>query len=147
MRVYPFHIPTLPPSVNHIYGQSRRGGRFKVQAVLDFVQEAGLYLKRPKQPIAEPVRLSVIFKIRDKRRRDLDNLLKILCDTLVELLVIEDDSLIVKINATKKPGDTDGVFGLLEYGSLSEELVVRAPLVGEVERKRAARKQHKVGLR
>jgi len=155
MQVYPFHIPALPPSVNKLYGQSRHGGRFKNQAVTDFIQEAGWHLKRPKNPIAEPVRLTVSFTIKDTkgklgqrcRRRDLDNMLKVLCDLLMEMLVIEDDGLIYKISATKKPGAADGVYGLIEpYRSLAQEGLAGVPLVAEVEGKRRARKDHKVVL-
>ena len=45
----------------------------------------------PGPPLDAPVRMTILACPPDKRRRDLDNLSKCLCDTAVHLGIIEDD--------------------------------------------------------
>jgi len=82
----------FPPSVNHYWrniGYSTlisRAGRAYRQQVLHDVEQLELPL------IAGPIRLEVIVTRPDRRRRDLDNLLKSLLDALDHADVYEDDS-------------------------------------------------------
>lgn len=86
----------FPPSMNHywrnlaINGRSRtviseQGRRFRAQ-----VKDIAWALHLPV--IAGPCEVSIAAYMPDKRRRDIDNLLKATLDALVHAAVIEDDS-------------------------------------------------------
>jgi len=82
----------FPPSVNHYWRHvgsrtliSRTGRAFR-QQVLHDVQQHGI------RSITGPIRLEAIVTRPDRRRRDLDNLLKSLLDALDHANVYEDDS-------------------------------------------------------
>ena len=82
----------FPPSVNH-YWRHVNGrtlisykGRAYRQQVLHDVQRSGL------RALTGPIKLEAIVTRPDKRRRDVDNLLKSLLDALDHADVYEDDS-------------------------------------------------------
>lgn len=60
--------------------------------------------------IGGPVSVSVLVVRPDRRKRDLDNLLKAVLDTLVLLGVIEDDSVIEKILISWHSDNLGGCF-------------------------------------
>ena len=82
----------FPPSVNHYWRHVgnrtliSRTGRAYRQHVLHDVQQLQL------RAITGPIRLEAIVTRPDRRRRDLDNLLKSLLDALDHANVYEDDS-------------------------------------------------------
>ena len=82
----------FPPSVNHYWRHVghrtliSRTGRAYRQQVLHDVQQLQLRV------ITGPIRLEAIVTRPDRRRRDLDNLLKSLLDALDHANVYEDDS-------------------------------------------------------
>lgn len=97
---------SFPPSVNHYWrhvalpvGKGKTG--FRVQALISadgrrykttvcrevLAQRAALGIKTP-------VRMRVALCPPDRRRRDVDNYVKALLDSLVEAKVLEDDSLV-----------------------------------------------------
>jgi crossover junction endodeoxyribonuclease RusA len=96
-----------PPSINHLYG--RHGNR-------TFIKKAGvLYHKRTLEivgkifPFTGRLKLTIVVFEPDKRRRDLDNLLKITQDSLQKAGVFKDDSqidhlLIYRAGYVTKPG-------------------------------------------
>lgn len=102
-----FEIP-FPPSLNHYYrhvgprvliSREGRSYRSRVMATL-----AGT----PRQPGG--LEMEIEFYPPDRRRRDLDNLLKCVLDTLQHAGVYEDDSQIVKLTAIKhNPVPPDGL--------------------------------------
>ncbi len=82
----------FPPSVNHYWRHvgsrtmiSRTGRAYRQQLVHD-VQRSGL------RALTGPIRIEVIATRPDRRRRDVDNLLKSLLDALDHADVYEDDS-------------------------------------------------------
>ncbi len=80
----------------------------------------------PSQPtITGPVSVRYIVARPDGRKRDLDNLLKALNDTLTRLRIIEDDSCIVELRIAWAPYD-------LPSGSFVEVDVERAGVIREV---------------
>ena len=88
-----------PPSVNHYYrrvGQrtliSRQGRRYR-EHVAALVAAAGL------RPVAGRVELRLEFYPPDRRRRDLDNVLKALWDALEKGGAYHDDSQVKKVTA------------------------------------------------
>jgi len=81
-----------PPTVNHYWGQSGtrryimpRGVAFREAVALELYAAHGA-------PIEGPVRLDIVAHPPDKRRRDIDNILKALLDALEHGRAFEDDS-------------------------------------------------------
>ncbi len=89
-----FLLP-FPPSVNALYSNVPRVGRVKTPAYKSWIKEAGLRLnlQRPHK-VSGAVKLSIRAVPPDRRRRDLGNLEKAISDFLVDMGVIDDDSLI-----------------------------------------------------
>jgi crossover junction endodeoxyribonuclease RusA len=88
-----------PPSVNRYYRSISKGklaGRVLVsQEGRTYRQEVAVMLDRRRLPmIRDRMRISIEAFPPDRRRRDLDNLLKASLDALVFGGAIEDDSLI-----------------------------------------------------
>ena len=58
----------------------------------EFEQECGFYLLKYKKNISTPVNLKCTFYVKDKRKRDIVNLLNAIQDILVKYGVIADDN-------------------------------------------------------
>ena len=90
----------FPPSVNHYWRHVgnrtliSRTGRAYQKEVLHVVQQLG------PRAITGPIKLEVIATRPDRRRRDVDNLLKSLLDALDHADVYEDDSQIQDLRIT-----------------------------------------------
>lgn len=96
-------ILPFPPSINHYYIATTRGRCLKPE-VLAYKQEV---LYRFKKEVSvrfgdKPISLSILIYPPDKRRRDGDNLIKMLFDILQELGVYNDDSQIVYYTVEKR---------------------------------------------
>ncbi|MDE2256111.1 MAG: RusA family crossover junction endodeoxyribonuclease [Betaproteobacteria bacterium] len=92
-----------PPTVNH-YWRHTRGNTFigeKGRAYRFAVVNACVAARAPW--VAGKVCVEVDVYPPDKRRRDLDNVLKALLDSIVHAQVIRDDSLIDRLVVTRKP--------------------------------------------
>ena len=88
----------FPPSTNNLFINGSKG-RFRSQKYADWIAEAGWELQRQRPPkIVGPVELVFCFQDgRDKRKRDVTNLIKAPEDLLVKHGVIEaDDNTIVR---------------------------------------------------
>lgn len=92
-----------PPSTNTYWRHPTRGalagrhlisekGRSYRQAVTDLVAESRL-----GPPLDQPVRVEIVAFRPDRRRRDLDNLLKSILDSLTHAGVWTDDSLVADL--------------------------------------------------
>ena len=94
-----------PPSVNSIWRYYN--GRMLLSKKGRLYYDSLKYLPYV-QPLDPPYHLYLKVRPPDKRKRDLDNVIKVVCDSLQKLGVIEDDSLIDRIDAnrwnTKKGG-------------------------------------------
>jgi crossover junction endodeoxyribonuclease RusA len=86
-----------PPSANRIW-RNVNGKTLKSAEYRQWLSIAALStrMQRPK-PVAGRYRLTVIATRPDNRRRDLDNLLKPVCDLLTTMGLIEDDHLAQEI--------------------------------------------------
>ncbi len=81
-----------PPSANRLWVRARKGMR-KSDAYSDWLTEAGWEAKRQRPAsILGPYKISVTASRPDKRRRDLDNILKPISDLLQSIGVIRDDA-------------------------------------------------------
>lgn len=86
-----------PPSVNHYWLRNRsgsvrvgpRGERFRSEVMLETLRQL-----KPLRSVLGPVAVSIVASPPDRRRRDLDNLLKATLDSLTHAKVYEDDSAI-----------------------------------------------------
>lgn len=85
------YIP-YPPSANHLWVRAKKGMR-KSDEYARWLTDAGWLIKSQKPgTIQGPYKISVWATRPDRRRRDLDNLLKPVSDLLQSIGVIEDDS-------------------------------------------------------
>ena len=88
-----------PPSVNHLWLRTRRGvhlskeGRLYKQQVAELVRTVG----KPRL-YERMVRVELVLYPPDARRRDLDNVLKILLDSLTYARVWHDDEQVDQIS-------------------------------------------------
>lgn len=81
----------FPPSANRIW---RKGGDHihKSTEYKNWLMDAGLIAKSQRQPgIVGPYKLSIQASRPDRRRRDLDNLIKPISDLLTTIGIIDDD--------------------------------------------------------
>lgn len=88
----------LAPSVNQIW----RGGKgrvFKSRKYVDWITEAGLTLSAQLKGKRVPGFVGVVIKCvkPDRRKRDISNLIKATEDLLVSMNVIDDDSLVQRL--------------------------------------------------
>lgn len=92
-----YELP-YPPSVNGLFFNAAKG-RVKTDAYKAWRKDAGnLILVQGRQRIHGAVSLSIALVRPDKRRRDLSNTLKAIEDLLVEMQIIDDDSLVQRIS-------------------------------------------------
>lgn len=98
----------LPPSVNHYWGQSgkqrfigKKGKEFRAQ-VMDAVNEAGI------QPLEGRLAVHIALFPPDRRKRDVDNVLKSLLDACEHAGCYENDSQIDELHITRRDVMKDG---------------------------------------
>jgi Holliday junction resolvase RusA-like endonuclease len=93
----------FPPSTNNMFINSKRG-RFRSQKYDEWINEAGWEIKRQRpSKVIGPVSLMFEFQDgRDKRKRDVTNLIKAPEDLLVSHGIIEadDQSIVRKVSAS-----------------------------------------------
>ncbi len=102
-----------PPSVNHYWGVSgkqrfigKKGKEFRAR-VMDAVNEAGI------QPLEGRLAIHVALYPPDRRKRDLDNVLKSLLDACEHAGCYENDSQIDEIHIVRKEVKKDGACNIV----------------------------------
>jgi crossover junction endodeoxyribonuclease RusA len=103
MSIIEFSIP-YPPSANRIWRQGH-GRVHKSKEYQDWLALSAWEIRAqigPKQVITEPFKLELRVNRPDKRKRDLDNLLKPVLDLIGHYGLIENDSLCHWIDARWK---------------------------------------------
>ena len=96
-----FYIP-YPPSVNHLYdfrGRTKFIGE-KGKLFFSEVSELAMYWKIQKR-ISCQIKMDIKVFLPDKRKRDIDNVLKATFDSLQKSNIIEDDRLICQLMIEK----------------------------------------------
>lgn len=115
-------LDRFPPSVNHAYYHIKKGKAFikvktkECKEFVDFVHnqfpktyeeiqnDGKTVLTKDVKPLEGDVDLKIVVTMGDKRKRDLDNFLKILIDSLNGKAFV-DDSQIVHIDMRKVMGE------------------------------------------
>lgn len=94
-----FKLP-YPPTINHYYGQ--HGTR-------KYIKQAGIYFRTDvkkivgiMKPLECDIHLRIFVYVPDKRKRDLDNILKATQDALTHAGIWVDDSQITHLEVIKK---------------------------------------------
>lgn len=83
---------TRPPTANHLWVRARKGMR-KSDAYVTWLMLAAIEARRQTfKRVSGPYKLTVVASRPDRRKRDLDNLLKPLNDLLKHIGAVEDDS-------------------------------------------------------
>ena len=86
----------VPPKANRVI-RTGKGKAFLPSRISKAIEDAIFILSSlRKETIKKPVEIYVRFILPDRRRRDLDNMMKTLGDCLEKARIIEDDNLIVK---------------------------------------------------
>lgn len=99
-----------PPSVNHYWG-TRDVVRYISPRARAWLDEAIILLRAVKpgrEPLKQPVALFLIAYPPDRRKRDMDNILKPILDALVKSAVIGDDSQVHELHLVRRPPDGQG---------------------------------------
>ena len=89
-----------PPSVNKIWATTKKGNWYETKVSKDF-KEFVIYYARSKKLTAFKPADRIFFKMLafppDNRRRDLDNLAKVVCDAMQDAKIYKDDCQIKRI--------------------------------------------------
>jgi len=93
--------------VNH-YWKARGKRRFLSQKARAWHEEVRLVLGAQRRRYMEPVALYIMAYPPDRRRRDLDNILKGVQDALVFAGVIEDDYQVAELHVLRRPPEPPG---------------------------------------
>lgn len=108
-----------PPTGNHAVKHTRNGGHYltrEAQAYRTVVRTI-LLKKRPEPPYDAPVRVVCEISPPDRRRRDMDNVWKVVADALTLAGVWRDDFLIQDLrlvrSAAAAPGSVMVTVGLI----------------------------------
>ena len=106
-----FNIPKVPGSVNHLYGQARNGRRYIRQEGREYKRLVANIIKKievPHQIYKGRLRTRFVISFKDHRKRDLDNCMKILWDSLQGHLFKDDCQIdeysVKRIYNPEKPG-------------------------------------------
>lgn len=95
-----------PPSINHIYGYTCKGGfarSYITKEGKDWFEEAGYLLKsqvKTKNPIETPCEIWIVLYTA-RMSQDVDNILKPILDLLQKQGIIKNDNLIYKLDIEK----------------------------------------------
>lgn len=89
MTLRSVHLP-YPPSTNALWRYTKRGV-YRTAKYVKYISDCKVLHMHPGPPLDAPVRMEILAHPPDKRKRDLDNLSKCLCDLAIHLRLIEDD--------------------------------------------------------
>lgn len=97
----------IPPSINHYWlGGGRR--RYVSKRGVQFKKALALCAKGKVRLITDQVALSILWATKDKRRRDVDNILKPILDALNGVAYV-DDSQVVELFVKKIQSTQDSL--------------------------------------
>ncbi len=89
----------FPPSANHLFANVKGKGRVRSDRYRQWANAAGwMLISQKPDKIEGPFALALVVQRKDRRKRDIGNLLKGVEDLLVDHGIIEDDSLAERIH-------------------------------------------------
>lgn len=104
-------LPFLPISKSNGY-RTGKGRMFKTTAIKDqealIIEAANKALPTDYVVTTKPIKITAVFYYADKRRRDLDNHMKLLLDCFNKL-IFKDDSQILEIHIKKVLGNKTAI--------------------------------------
>lgn len=120
-----FEIPLRPLSVNHYFG-SKGTRRFITEKGREFKSQFHELLPKDLVKITGNVELCIHFNFKDRRKRDVDNYLKLLLDCLKNV-VIDDDDQIYKLTVSKRigTGKDNMIISVASYDQDKDNLVTK----------------------
>lgn len=84
------YVLAVPPSVNQMYANAKRGGRFKTRAYKSWIAgELKALLAQRAKPLGSPAVISITLPL--GTRGDCDNRIKPTIDLLVHAGILKDD--------------------------------------------------------
>lgn len=100
-----FEVP-WPPSVNHLWRRGKNGGMYLSKAGREYRKEVFAVWAQQGKPkfSSRNLSVSIVASPPDNRRRDLDNVLKAVLDSLVACGCIRDDSDIGELTIQRDNG-------------------------------------------
>lgn len=102
-----------PPSVNHYKGRRKGGGEFLTAKAKEFIEVVHIEaLSKPR--LEGEISVAILAYPPDKRKRDLDNVLKVLLDALESADVFDDDSQVARIVIERQEGCEGTVVVIVE---------------------------------
>ena len=101
-------LSSLPIPKTNRYIRRKNGQVFRSPKVLMWESRAlwELQTQYKGPPLNFPLSVEVYFFLSDKRKRDIDNMLKTLWDVLEKAQIIENDNLIYETHTVKITGET-----------------------------------------
>lgn len=117
-------LSSLPVPKTNRYIRRKNGKVFKPARVIHWESRALWELKQQytQDPLNGPLSVEVYLFLPDRRKRDIDNMLKTLWDILEKAHVIENDNLIYETRTVKiKKAKTSGVVVVIKPYRMEEE--------------------------
>ena len=103
-------FPGLPPTLNHLYRNSRTGIRYKTAEGRRWQEDVAMLLaraKRNREPYRGYVFLCVILSCTNRRLWDVDNRIKALQDCLSMSGIVKDDKQVIGLFGWRAFGETE----------------------------------------
>jgi crossover junction endodeoxyribonuclease RusA len=102
-KTYTFVLSSLPVPKSNRYMRRKDGKVFKPYKIVKWEQTAlkELKIQHPGKCFSVPVKVEVFFILPDRRKRDIDNMLKTLWDILEKASIVENDNLIFETRTVK----------------------------------------------
>mgnify|MGYP002864320232 CR=1 FL=1 len=103
----------LPPTVNHLYRNSKRGYRYKTVSGRYYQDYVSLRLSQEWQGRSEyagDIGLHIEFTVKTRRRWDIDNRVKALQDCLSMAGIIKDDKQVNILHVERHAGNKTATY-------------------------------------
>jgi Holliday junction resolvase RusA-like endonuclease len=114
----------LPPSVNQLYRKNSHGFIYVTPKIVEFKKFVKNELSKLNlKPSIKKIRLDIVFDIKGKRNRDIDNMLKVLLDSFNKL-VFEDDSQVFELHV-KTNIDTKNNFTYIKAFEIDDIIEIK----------------------
>lgn len=81
----------IPISVNALYRKGRFGQIYKSKLGAKWLEDSAKIIRRHFPVFTTPITVKIYLHFRDKRRRDIDNLNKLIFDAIKFSGIVEDD--------------------------------------------------------